>query len=217
VLKSLLIYFITLAVSYIATIPPGPLSIFVAHTTLQKNVKIALWVAIGGVLCEGTYAYLATEGILLFDKYPQIDFWINWAIVAILLIVGITTFFQKGNDVKDERVEVKSRFVSFLKGISLSLFNPALLPFWLVVLLEYKNHEFLAINSFTDKVFFVSGAGTGTFLLVYTYSFIAEKKRDIVFNYLSDNRLNKLIGGIFIGLALLKIVSISMEKYQPLA
>lgn len=211
-MKEFLIYFFTLAISYIATIPPGPLSLFVVHTTLQKNIKIALWVTLGGVLCESTYAYLAIEGIMLFDKYPKLDFWINWAIIFILLLVGTSTFLQKTTDIKNEQITINGRFVSFLKGISLSLFNPALLPFWVVVLLEFKNYEFLLINSVTEKVSFVLGAGTGTFLLVYTYSIIAEKKRNIVFNYLTDDRLNKLIGGIFISLAIWKLVSILMES-----
>jgi threonine/homoserine/homoserine lactone efflux protein len=211
-LKELLIYFITLAISYITTIPPGPLSLFVVHTTLQKNIKIALWVTLGGVLCESTYAYLAIEGIMLFDKYPKLDFWINWAIVFILLLVGIGTFFQKTTNIKNEQITVNGRLVSFLKGISLSLFNPALLPFWVVILLEFKNYEFLLINSVAEKVSFVLGAGTGTFLLVYTYSIIAEKKRNIVFNYLTDSRLNKLIGGIFISLAIWKLASILMHS-----
>lgn len=211
-MKVLLIYFVTLAISYVATIPPGPLSLFVVHTTLQKNLKIALWVTLGGVLCESTYAYLATEGIILVDKYPKIDFWTNWTIIVILLIVGIATFFQKANNIKAERITVNGRFVSFLKGISLSLFNPALLPFWVVVLLEFKKYEFLLINSLADKVSFVLGAGTGTFLLVYTYAFIAEKKRNIVFNYLTDSRLNKLIGGIFISLAIWKLASTLMAS-----
>lgn len=211
-MKEFLIYFFTVAISYIATIPPGPLSLFVVHTTLQKNIKIALWVTLGGVLCESTYAYLAIEGIMLFDKYPKLDFWINWAIIFILLLVGTSTFLQKTTDIKNEQITINGRFVSFLKGISLSLFNPALLPFWVVVLLEFKNYEFLLINSVTEKVSFVLGAGTGTFLLVYTYSIIAEKKRNIVFNYLTDDRLNKLIGGIFISLAIWKLVSILMES-----
>lgn len=211
-MKEFLIYFFTVAISYIATIPPGPLSLFVVHTTLQKNIKIALWVTLGGVLCESTYAYLSIEGIMLFDKYPKLDFWINWAIIFILLLVGTSTFLQKTTDIKNEQITINGRFVSFLKGISLSLFNPALLPFWVVVLLEFKNYEFLLINSVTEKVSFVLGAGTGTFLLVYTYSIIAEKKRNIVFNYLTDDRLNKLIGGIFISLAIWKLVSILMES-----
>jgi threonine/homoserine/homoserine lactone efflux protein len=206
-LKLLIIYFVTAIISYIATIPPGPLSVFVVHTTLQKNIKIAFWVMLGGVLCESTYAYLATEGVMLFDKYPMVEYWIHWAIITLLLIIGMVTFFQKSAEIKHEKIAVSNRFVSFLKGISLSLFNPALLPFWVVVLLEYKHREFLKITTISEKTFFVLGAGTGTFLLVYSYAFIANKKRDLVFKYLTDSRLNKIMGSIFIGLAIWQLVN----------
>ncbi len=206
-MKNIIIYFVTAIISYLATIPPGPLSVFVVHTTLQKNIKIALWVALGGVLCESTYAYLATEGVMFFDKYPIVKYWMQWAIIALLLLIGTITFFQKNTKIKHENIALNGRFFSFLKGISLSLFNPALLPFWVVVLLSYQQYDFLKIDSFFEKICFVFGAGTGTFLLVYSYASIANKKRDVVFKYLTDSRLNKLIGSIFIGLALWQLLN----------
>lgn len=207
-MKTLIVYFVTAIISYIATIPPGPLSVFVAHTTLQKNIKTALWVALGGVLCESTYAYLAIEGVMIFDKYPKVEYWMQRAIIGILLIVGTITFFQKSTEIKPEKVALDNRFFSFLKGISLSLFNPALLPFWVVVLLSYQKYDFLKIETVLEKLSFVLGAGTGTFLLVYSYAFVADRKRDLIFQYITDSRLNKLIGSIFIGLALLQLVNL---------
>ena len=207
-MKTLIVYFVTAIISYIATIPPGPLSVFVAHTTLQKNIRIALWVALGGVLCESTYAYLAIEGVMIFDKYPKVEFWMQRVIIGILLIVGTITFFQKSTKIKPEKVSLDNRFFSFLKGISLSLFNPALLPFWVVVLLSYQKYDFLKIETVVEKLGFVMGAGTGTFLLVYSYAFIADRKRDLIFKYITDRRLNKLIGSIFIGLAILQLVNL---------
>ena len=206
-MKTIIIYLLTAVISFVTTVPPGPLSVFVVQTTLQKNIKIALWVLFGGVLCESTYAYLATEGVMLFDKYPMMEYWIHWAIIGLLLIIGMITFFSKSAEIKRQAVSVNNLFFSFLKGISLSLFNPALLPFWIVVLLEYKHHNLLKITTLSEKTFFVLGAGTGTFLLVYSYAFIANKKRDLLFKYLTDNRLNKIIGSIFIGLALLQLVN----------
>ncbi|MEA5457968.1 LysE family transporter [Arcicella sp. LKC2W] len=207
-MKTLTVYFITALISYVATIPPGPLSVFVAHTALQKNIKIAFWVALGGVLCESSYAYLAIEGVKIFDKYPMVEFWMQRAIIGILLTVGIITFFQKSITIKSEEVSLNSRFFSFFKGISLSLFNPALLPFWVVVLLSYQKYDFLKIETVLEKTSFVLGAGTGTFLLVYTYAFIANRKRDLIFQYITDSRLNKLIGCIFISLAILQLVNL---------
>ncbi len=206
-MKALTIYFITAIVSYLATIPPGPLSVYVVHTTLQKNIKIALWVALGGILGEMGYTYLAIEGVMIFDKYPTVVFWIQWGIIALLLIAGFFTFFQKDEVIETEKVEVKGRMISIFKGITLSLLTPALFPFWVVVLLEYQKYDWLKINTISDKISFVIGAETGTFLLVYTYAYITERKRNLIFKYLTDNRLNKLMGVLYIGLAVWQLVN----------
>jgi threonine/homoserine/homoserine lactone efflux protein len=206
-MQIIVIYFITLIISYIATIPPGPLSVFVVHTAIQKNLKIALWVAIGGVFCESIYAFLAVIGLQIFIKYPLINYWVQWIIIVLLIGLGIFTFFQKTQEIKQEKIAVNNRILSCLKGTSLSLFNPALLPFWLVVLIEYQKKDFLKINNYLTKVAFVLGAGTGTFLLVFTYAFIAYKKRNLVYKYLTDSRINKIIGAIFFGLGIWQLAN----------
>ena len=99
-MQTIALYFITAIISYIATIPPGPLSIYVIDTTLQKNIKTALWVALGGVLGEMAYTYLAIEGVMIFDKYPTVVYWIQRGIIVLLLIIGISTFFQKNATVE---------------------------------------------------------------------------------------------------------------------
>jgi threonine/homoserine/homoserine lactone efflux protein len=207
-LKPLIIYVITALISYVATIPPGPLSVYVVHTTLQKNIKMAMWVAFGGVLCESAYSYLATAGVFVFDKYPAVAMAMKWGIIGLLVLVGTITFFQKPAPIKTEEVSAKGRGFSFFKGISLSLFNPQLIAFWVVVLLAYNGYDFLKINTLTERISFVLGAGTGTFGLVYTYAYIANRKRDFVFKYLNDSRLNKLIGVIFWSLALVQLVNL---------
>nr|MCU0471123.1 hypothetical protein [Arcicella sp.] len=105
------------------------------------------------------------------------------------LLVGTFTFLQKEAPIESTKVSLDNRFLSFLKGISLSLFNPALLPFWLVVLLSYKKYSYLIVSNNIEKSLFVLGAGTGTFLLVYTYAFVADTKRDLIFKYVTDTRL----------------------------
>ena len=167
-----------------------------------------MWVALGGVLCESAYAYLATAGVSIFDKYPAIAMAMKWGIIGILILVGTITFFQKPAQIKPEEVSTQGRVFSFFKGISLSLFNPQLIAFWVVILLAYNGYDFLKIETLTERIFFVLGACTGTFGLVYTYAYIANRKRNFVFKYLNDSRSNKLIGLIFLGLAVLQLVNL---------
>ncbi len=211
-MKAFIIYFITAIVSYIATIPPGPLSVYIVHTTLQKNIKIALWIALGGILGEMIYTYLAIEGVMIFDNYPTIVIWVQWIIIVLLFLAGFYTFFQKEEVIETEKVEVKGRMISIFKGITLSLLTPALFPFWIVILLEYQKYDWLKISTISDKIFFIAGAETGTFLLVYTYAYITERKKNVIFKYLTDNRLNKLMGVIYLGLAIWQLINMEMEK-----
>lgn len=211
-MKAIILYFVTAIISYIATIPPGPLSIYVVDTTLQRNIKIALWVALGGILGEVIYTYLAIEGVMIFDKYPIAVYWLKWTIIAVLLVVGTITFFQENAEIKSENIAVRGQLISVLKGISLSFLTPALFPFWVIVLLEYQKYEWLKINTFSDKIFFVAGAETGTFLLVYTFAYITERKKNVIFKYLTDNRLNKLMGILYFGLAVWQLVNMLIIK-----
>jgi threonine/homoserine/homoserine lactone efflux protein len=212
ILKTLIIYFVTAIISYVATIPPGPLSVYVVHTTLQRNVKIALWIALGGIIGESFYTYLATEGVMIFDKYPMVLYWTQWGIIVLLTVIGIFTFFQKDKPIEDTQILVHSPVVSMFKGISLSLFTPALFPFWVIVLVAYKDYNILKINTLSEKIFFVLGAETGTFLLVYTYAYITNRKRNLIFKYLTDNRLNKVMGLIYVSLATWQLVNMLLGK-----
>lgn len=207
-MKAIILYFVTAIISYVATIPPGPLSIYIVDTTLQRNIKIALWVAFGGILGEMTYTYLAIEGMIIFDKYPKVVYGIQWVIIILLFVVGTVTFFQKSTTLKSEKIWVRGKLLSVFKGISLSVLTPALFPFWIVVLLEYQKYDFLKINNISDKISFVAGAETGTFLLMYTYAFMSNQKRNLIFKYLSDNRLNKLMGCLYIGLAVWQMLNL---------
>jgi threonine/homoserine/homoserine lactone efflux protein len=211
-LKILIIYIATAIISYVATIPPGPLSLYMVHTTLQRNIKTALWIALGGIIGESFYTYLAKEGVMIFDKYPRVLYWSQWGIIVLLTIVGLITFFQEDKPIEDTQILVHHPTVSLFKGISLSLFTPALFPFWVIVLVAYKEYNILNISSLYEKIFFVLGAETGTFLLVYTYAYIANRKRNLIFKYLSDNRLNKVIGLLYLGLAAWQLVNMLWKK-----
>jgi threonine/homoserine/homoserine lactone efflux protein len=200
----------TLVISYVATIPPGPLSVFAVHTTLQKGFKLAFLIAIGGVICESIYALLAVEGIVFFDKYPTVAFWFQAVVTILLYGIGLFTFFKKEEEINEEKISVTNWVSSILKGFSLSLFNPALIAFWILILINYKSYSYLTISSLSQKIFFVLGAGTGTFLLVLTYIFIANKKRNLIYKYLTNRMLNKIVGGIFIGLGIWQTINLLM-------
>ena len=187
----MLIFLLTFFISFVGSIHPGPLNLSVIQMTLKKGLGIGLLVALGGVIPEIIYGYLAVEGVMIFEKYPTVFSIMQWAVVPILLVLG----FVQINASKTNKTEIKNTESNHInsvgKGFFLSLFNPQLLPYWIVILVNYQNYQLLKINTLTDKLFFVLGTSTGAFALNYVYAYIAYKQREKIFKYLNQNRFEQ--------------------------
>jgi threonine/homoserine/homoserine lactone efflux protein len=200
----MLIFLLTFFISFVGSIHPGPLNLSVIQMTLKKGLGIGLLVALGGIIPEIIYGYLAVEGVMVFEQYPTVFTIMQWAVVPILLVLG----YLQINSSKTNKTEIKStesnHINSVSKGFFLSLFNPQLLPYWIVILVNYQNYELLKINTLTDKLFFVLGTSTGAFALNYVYAYIAYKQREKIFKYLNQNRFEQIIGWTFIAMGILQ-------------
>ncbi|MEA5461829.1 LysE family transporter [Arcicella sp. LKC2W] len=200
----MLIFLLTFFISFVGSIHPGPLNLSVIQMTLKKGLGIGLLVALGGVIPEIIYGYLAVEGVMIFEKYPTVFSIMQWAVVPILLVLG----FVQINASKTNKTEIKNTESNHInsvgKGFFLSLFNPQLLPYWIVILVNYQNYQLLKIYTLTNKLFFVLGTSTGAFALNYVYAYIAYKQREKIFKYLNQNRFEQIIGWTFILMGLIQ-------------
>ncbi len=217
----MLIFLITFFISFIGSIHPGPLNLSVIQTTLQKGLVAALLMALGGVISEIIYGYLAVEGVMIFEKYPVIFNLMQWVVMPILLGLGIQQIIvsrQPKREIISSKTtrEASTRKVSkavftrevSIRGFFLSLFNPQLLPYWMVILVNYQNYSFLKISDLSDKILFVLGTSTGAFALNYVYAYIAYKQRERIFKYINQNRFEQIIGWTFVLMGLLQGVKL---------
>jgi threonine/homoserine/homoserine lactone efflux protein len=204
----MLIFITTFLISFIGSIHPGPLNLSVIQTTLQKSLSAALLMALGGVIPEIIYGYLAVEGVMIFEKYPIVFKVMQWAVVPILLFLGIQQIIASRQTKKEINSADLVPSMGVSKGFTLSLFNPQLLPYWIVILVNYQNYESLRISDLSDKILFVLGTSTGAFTLNYVYAYIAHTQREKIFKYLNQNRFEQIIGWTFVGMGLLQIVKL---------
>jgi threonine/homoserine/homoserine lactone efflux protein len=214
---SLPIFAVTFIISFLGSVHPGPLNLSVIQTTLQKNIKNALCVALGGVIPEIIYGLMAIEGVLFFEKNPIVFQVMQWAVVPILLILGIMNLIKKSKKSDEEAInkfKVNDLIGNYQllaeipKGFVLSIFNPQLCPFWIVILINYQNHNFLKINDLTSKTTFVLGASLGAFALNYLYARVAESKKDLIFGYINIQKVDIILGITFIGMAILQTIKL---------
>lgn len=208
----MLIFLITFIISFLGSVHPGSLNLSVVQITLRKNISLGLVMALGGIVPEIIYGYLAVEGVTILEKYPLIFQVMKWAVVPILLIMGYLelTRSKKNNDINDYAFEEISseKWQTISKGFFLSLFNPQLLPFWIIILVNYQNYEYLKISELSNKIWFVSGTSTGAFTLNYLYARIASVKREQIFRTLNQNRFEQIIGWTFISMGFVQVIKL---------
>jgi threonine/homoserine/homoserine lactone efflux protein len=207
----MLIFLITFFISFVGSIHPGPLNLSVIQITLQKGISAALLLAFGGVIPEIIYGYLAVEGVMIFEKYPIIFNVMQWTVVPILFTLGIQQIIvsRKPKQIIESHVDAPSNVVQgTVRGFLLSITNPQLLPYWIVILINYQNYNFLRISELLDKFLFVFGTSTGAFALNYVYAYITFRQRERIFKYMNENRFEQIIGWTFIGMGLLQVIKL---------
>lgn len=207
----MLIFLITFFISFVGSIHPGPLNLSVIQTTLQRGFYPALLLAFGGVIPEIIYGYLAVEGVMIFEKYPVIFNIMQWVVVPILLFLGVQQiiYSRKPKQVKTSSIhteEVLTRGIT--KGFLLSITNPQLLPYWIVILINYQNYNFLRITELLDKLYFVIGASGGAFALNYVYAYIAHRQKGRIFKYINENHFEQIIGWTFVIISILQLIKL---------
>lgn len=218
-MKSFVIFLITFIISFAGSFHPGPLNMSVIQKTLKKNLSAGLWMTFGGVIPEMIYGYLAVEGLTLFEQYPLVFEIMQWSVLPILLLVGWNYLKPKKKQeelLKTTEIQAEVKALSLgsdvFGGFLLSFLNPQLLPFWLVILINYQNYSFLKIENGFDKMAFVLGASIGAFFLNYLCAYVANRKRGLVFESLSPKMFDTIMGWTFIVIALIQGIKLLVFK-----
>ena len=208
----MLVFLITFFISFVGSIHPGPLNLSVIQTTLQKGFYSALLLAFGGVIPEIIYGYLAVEGVMLFEKYPEVFNVMTWTVVPILLGLGIQQIIHSRKP-KQIKKPLKIAEGTITKGFLLSITNPQLLPYWMVILVNYQNYNFMKINDLSDKLSFILGTSTGAFALNYVYACMAHRQRERIFNYINESHFEQITGWTFVLIGLFQSIKLVSQQY----
>lgn len=197
----LYIFLLTSFISFAGSIHLGPVNLMVIEQSMNRNLKSAIWVGIGGSLPELFYAWVALAGLSFLKGHPELLRTLNYIVVPVFFVLGCY-FIGKRKTLKKEMEKRGSQ--SFVKGVLLAFLNPQLLPFWLGTLI-YLN-SLVLINNTTIKIAFVFGTAFGAFIILMLYAFLAYWKSQSINKYLSRFNFDRIIGWSFWCLAGIKMV-----------
>jgi len=177
----------------------GVVNVNVIYCTLYNHKGSARMMALGGVLPELLYSGIAFWAVEMLQNDEHLFELIKVSAVPLLIGMGLYLFFQKPKPI-DEPFNYKG---SFFKGLVLALLNPQLITFWFAwILVAYEFINFDQFTLISPKYTFILGTAFGAFLMLMVFIWLTKKYRSQVIKWIEKLQLHKVIGGIFIAVAL---------------
>lgn len=197
----LLAYFAGLIISFIASVPTGPVNLAIVHATLVNGKKSGLMIALGALIIEVLYCMLSVFGMHLIFSEEAFLKQLSLISIPVLIGMGLVSMFKK--DFLKRNIQPR-RGNEFLTGITLTVTNPMLLFFWITISAFLQSNAWME-NKLLDNTFFILGVATGIFLLFYVLILITSRQNKKVTPRFKRN-MNVILGWVFIGLAAFMIL-----------
>lgn len=207
-----LYFFISGVISFLGTLPFGPINLSVVDTTLTSGTRAALMLSVAASLVEILMVFIAIWCSMAFTDLLSFSDWTKW--VAVLVLIGLGLFFwlkpNKAEDIKREASSIstlRENSHAFFKGLLLALLNPQAVPFWFFIFASLDSAKLVDLRIYEDMdllCFFLIGASIGKFFALWLFvalSKLVEKRISFFSQY-----INKGIGGILIMVGIIQLI-----------
>lgn len=199
--------------AFIGALPLGTVNVSVINTTIKEDIVSALKIVYPAAIAELALIFLAMMYHKIIQTFINENLWVEYSIVAILIVIGFVFLFGKKDCIKDDTGEcivVKKRFQLSkpILGFTLGLFNPAVLIYWLLVI-SFLDKKMIPIQlnmSIFLVLLFFTGAFIGKSLTLYGYgkfsNVLKMKMKGIT------AVINKVIGSVLCLIAIIQFTKL---------
>ncbi|WP_373514776.1 LysE family translocator [Persicitalea sp.] len=202
-LKPLLLFGVTLVVSFVGSLQLGPANLAVIHTSLTEGPSASWRTALGGALPELLYAGLAAYTIVSLQGAFEWHY-SSWVVNTALLLIGCYWVVQKTTPIKDDLSNPATNHrAALLRGLVAGLLNPQLYPFWVLILAGYRNYPLLSVQTIAESAGFAAGAVVGAFGLLGLVAWLTDRYRENIARKLTRWPIQRILGGMLIILAVI--------------
>ncbi len=197
------VLFIGWLLSFLGQLPLGTMSITATQIAVQENFRRAWLYAAGVTVVEMVYLRVVLSGVDWIMKHRIFFAVLGWLTVVVFLVLGILSFLAARTQAENKKALLLDNNINrFWLGLSMSLLNPAQIPFWFIWSSYFLDIKLIGSDAMEFNVFTI-GAGLGTLcgLFVYMYggNWLITKMKT------SNKTLNKVMGIIFIVAALAQL------------
>jgi len=171
----LILFFVTFSAAFMATVPPGLLNMNAAKTSVEKGKNNGIIFSLGVSSMIMMQAYLA----VLISKYlfnnPEIIDLLMKIALGIFAFLAVY-FFIMAKKIKPNKIRIvkMSKKNSFFKGMLLAALNLLTIPYYSGLNVMWNASGWIKFQIW-DIATFILAAGSGTFTVLYLYTFYFNK------------------------------------------
>ena len=196
-------FFLGFIISFIGTIPPSTFNLLAIKRATSTGLRKAMLFGCGAVLIEFFYCFFAVIFCRYFLANKDISALIEIIAVPIFILLAYLFLTKKHVEPAATGQEPKGSN-DFMQGIFIGIINPTQITFWL----GYSTY-FISIGWMKEEwqcmISFVVGVCAGSLAMLFIYAYYCKKwfygNPPKLF---TEKVLNKIVGVIFIGLALMQ-------------
>lgn len=191
------IFIVTLIISFVGSLPFGPINLMMIDTTLKNSLRASYGFAVAAALVEMGQSLVALYGSAWISQLIYQGPWIKLTGFVFFLLLGILFYFKKNQEKAFSSENSQKSF--FFKGFLIASLNPQAIPFWIIVLAFFPATSLFKITSESNTVnilSFIIGASFGKLGALLLFGLLSE--RIIRQSHLIRNHINRIIGIILI-------------------
>ena len=201
------LFFLGLIIAIVGVIPPGLLNMTAAKISLKEGYTRGIMFSIGACFVVFLQTYIAAMFARYLSNHQNvIDILQRVAFVIFVLISIYYLAIAKSEPKPEMESHNKSKHSRFFQGMFLSAINVFPIPYQAYMTITIASFGWMEFER-TSIISYVSGAATGTFVMLYIYIFFFDKIKSKSFT--SQKNMNYIIGtitGIIAGVTLINII-----------
>ena len=210
----LLYFFIGIIAAIIGALPLGTTNVAVINTTIKENVQNALKIVYTAAAAELILVLIAIGFNMQIENFIDMNVWVQYAIVVVLLAVGTVLIIGRKEcikDVNDECVIIKKRKIKISKqtlGFILGLVNPTVLIYWILVI-SFLSKKMIYLNTNVEisiLLLFLVGVFIGKVITLYGYGKFSHMLKVRMKNITTS--INRVIGILLICVSIFQITKL---------
>lgn len=203
------IFFLGLFFALIGVIPPGLLNMTAAKVSLKEGHVRGIMFSIGVCIVVFIQTYIAAIFARYLSKHPEIISILKRVALVLFILISIYfLFIAKSQPKQQKEPKIRSKHSRFFQGMLLSAINVFPIPYQAYMTITFASFGWMNFEK-TSIISYVSGAATGTFVMLYIYIFFFDKIKSKTFT--SQKNMNYIIGGITAIISIVTLVTIVKE------